>query len=133
MFPACFSSSDITTTSLLARVADAPDRLVAIIGDVQRPIFRYRHAHRPPPRIPLRRHEPSQKIFIDAGRVPVLQRYPNHFVTSARRSIPRSVLGGEQISALLLRALRAFIKRHPERSVAWLQEKISQHHLFLQL
>src|SRR5579864_2521416 len=87
MFPVCFSSSDIARTSF-PRIAHSPDRLVPIVGEVERSILCHRNAHRPAPRVSLRRDEPRYEILVHSARMSVLQRHANHFVTSARRSIP---------------------------------------------
>src|SRR5882724_2245821 len=97
-------------TSLLACVTHAPDSLITVVGDVERPVLPYCNTHRPAPRISLWRDEPGNKIFVDSARVPVLERYANHFVTPANRSIPRAVLAGEQIAAVFLGKLTAVVE-----------------------
>src|SRR5205823_3379269 len=109
-------------TSLLACVTHAPDSLITVVGDVERPVLPYRNTHRPAPRISFRRHEPGNKIFVDSARVPVLERYANHFVSSANCSIPRAMLGREQITAVFLRKLTAVVECQPQRCVVGLQQ-----------
>src|SRR6266699_5790374 len=55
-----------------------------------------------PQTCPLSTTNPSHEIFILSGRVSSqMQGYANQFVAHAHRSVPRSLLGGENISLIL--------------------------------
>jgi len=78
----------ITSAVLLAGVAQAPDRLVAIVGDVQRAVPADRDTHRTSPGLTLRRDKARKKIFVSPTGVTVLQWHTHDFVTRPNRVIP---------------------------------------------
>src|ERR1700730_6724240 len=61
-------------------VGDAPDRAVAIFADQERAGPGDGDADRAGPDGPVADHEAGQKILVFAGRLAVLQEYPDNFV-----------------------------------------------------
>src|ERR1700675_2108738 len=72
-----------------ARVADAPDRIRAVVGYEQRSVLSYGDADRPAPHVSIVDHKSSHKIFIlAAGPGCLVQRYADHFISGAHRPVP---------------------------------------------
>src|SRR5579863_969402 len=63
----------------------------------------------------------------------LLERYANHFIARTVGPIPRSMLGGEQISAIFFRELLAVVESEPQRRVMRLQQDIRHDGLGLHL
>src|SRR5579875_1704925 len=110
------SEQSSRATGLLL-IAHAPHRIRSIVRHHQRPVLRYRHAHRTPPAASIRQHEAGQKILVRSGCVPVFHERHNHFIAGAYRTIPRAMLGHEKLPAIFLWELLAFVECEAQRSV----------------
>src|SRR5579872_1423039 len=87
---------------LFACIGKPPDGLVAVIGEVQRSIFCHNYGHGPAPCVAVGRDKSGDEVFIHSTGMAVVQRNADDFITRAPRTIPRSVLGGEQIAVIFL-------------------------------
>src|SRR3984893_8855034 len=95
-----------------ARIADAPDGVRAVIGYQQRSVLSHGDADRPSPHVSIVDHKSGQKIFVLAtGPGCLVQRYTDHFISGAHRTVPRTVLGCENVSLIFGGELRAFVER----------------------
>ena len=59
--------------------------------------------------------KPDEEVLVFAGRLAVLHRHADDLVAGAAGPVPRAVLGGEGVVAVLLRELVAVVERHVER------------------
>src|ERR1700675_1300293 len=83
------------------RVADAPDGVRTVIGYQQRSVLSHGDPDRPPPHVLIVDHKSGDKIFVlAAGPGGLVQRYADHLISGAYRSVPRTVLGCENISLI---------------------------------
>src|SRR5579859_1128261 len=108
----------------LLSVAHVPDRVRAVIGHVHRTVLRNRNTDWPSPGLTFRRHEPGQEIFIHAAGLAFVQRDAHYFVARHHGPIPRSVLGGEQISLIFFRKLVPLVEGQSERRAVRLDQDI---------
>src|SRR6266700_6332197 len=103
---------------LLSGVANPPNGLGAVVGNQQRAIRSDRNADGAPPNVSIIHDESGHEILIFPARVTALmQRYSNHFISHADRSIPGSMLGGENIALVFRRELLAVVKSHFQRGI----------------
>src|ERR1700676_4935379 len=116
-----------------ARVTDTPDGVRTVIGYEERAVGRHGDADRASPDVAVVDHKTGDEILVLAtGLAGLMHRYSDHFVPGANGSVPRAVLGGEDIAAIFGGKLRTLIKDHFERSIVGLQENIGDDGLVFQ-
>jgi hypothetical protein len=87
-------------------VADEPDGVRTIIRYQQRSVLSLRDTNGPSPDVSVVDHKSCHKVFVlTVGPACVVQGYANHFISGAHRSIPRTVLGCENVSLIFGRKL----------------------------
>jgi hypothetical protein len=118
-------------TCLLPGVAHPPDGFRPLVGYQDRSVFRHGNSHRTSPHLALRGDESSEEILIHAAGFAFFQWNPDDFAAGTVRAIPRSVLGREQVAAILGRELRAGIERDSQRRAVRLDQNIRHDHLAL--
>src|SRR6202035_5600029 len=96
---------------LFTCVAHAPDGLVAVVGEIQRSVFCHHHRHRTAPSVAIWRYESGDEILVHPAGMAIVQRHADNLIARARGAVPRSMLGAEQIPAIVLRELSAVVER----------------------
>src|SRR5579864_4074094 len=109
-------SGNLGRPRCLTGIGNPPYGTVGIFGSQQRAVLVDGNADRAAPDRRIVDHEAGGEIFVRAGRRAVLRRHADDLVAGALGSIPRAVLGGENVAAVLGRKLRRVIERDAERS-----------------
>src|SRR4029077_5219377 len=117
----------------LARIVKAPDRAARILRHQEAAVLVDGDANWAAPRLRIIDDESGGEILIFAARHAVLHNDANDFVAGAFGAVPRTVLGGKNIAAVLGRKLRAVIERHAERSRMGRDEHVRDGDLVLQV
>src|SRR5580704_2558774 len=115
-------------------MTNTPYRARTIIAHQQRTIRRSRYTNRSSPDAFVVHDEPGKEVLILSARMTSLvQRHANDLVTGARRSVPGSMLGCEDVSFILRRELVAVVEGHLQRCIVRLQYDIRSDDLVLQV
>src|SRR5580693_6228334 len=99
----------------LTGIGYPPYGTAGIFRNQQCPVLVDGDADRAAPDLRIIDHEAGGEILVFARRRAVLHRHADDLVAGAFGAIPRAVLGGENIAAVLGRELRRVIERHAER------------------
>src|ERR1700733_563076 len=117
----------------LAGIGNAPDAAAGVFGNQQRAVLVHRNPDRAAPDFGIADHEAGGEIVIFAGRRAVFDDDADDFVAGAFGPIPRAMLGGENVAAIVRRELRGVIERHAERGGVRLDEDVGNGDLVLQV
>src|ERR1700722_16089336 len=86
---------------LFRGVCDAPDGIRSVVRHQQRSVGCHRRSYRPPPDFAVVERKASQEILVvAAGMACLVERNANHFIARARGTVPRTVLGGENVALI---------------------------------
>src|SRR6516225_9394787 len=132
----CLSRRD--EGSLLGRrrpagIGDAPDRAAAVLGNEQGAIPVDGHTDRPAPHRTVVDDKAGGEILVFAGRHTIFHNHANNFVAGALGEIPRTMLGGKDVAAIVRRKLRSVIDRYAERSRMRFDQNVGQRHLVFEV
>src|SRR5207245_1653166 len=111
--------------SARTRVCDPPDFAAAIVTHEKRAISEHEHTDRTSPYVAaaLVSHPAGDEIIVAAGRVPVVERNADDFVSSPQSSIPGAMKGHERAAAIFGWEHRAFVERDAEGGGVGLDEQ----------
>src|SRR5882724_4607294 len=75
--------------AIRARVADAPDRVRAVVAHQQRSVLSHRNPDGPTPDVSVVHYKSGQEIFVlAAGPARLVQRHADYFITDSHRPVP---------------------------------------------
>src|SRR5437016_6084346 len=95
------------------RVSDPVDGARLVVREEERPVRKLEEVDRPPPRA-LSVKEPFEEGLV-RDRLAPLQPDEHHAIADLPRAVPRTVLGDEDLTAVLRREHGAPVELHPQR------------------
>src|SRR6267142_5643828 len=114
-------------------MADAPDRAVAVLGDQQRAVMGDGDPDRASPDLAVIDDEAGDEILVFARRLAVLEADTNDLVAGPLRTVPRAMLRGEGVAAIVRRKIVSLVEGQSERGGVRLKQHIGDGHLVLEI
>ena len=112
---------------------DPPDRAAGILRHQQGAVMRNGHANGSSPHLGIADDKAGHEILVFAARRAVLETDANDLVARALRPVPRAMLGGEPVTAILRGERIGVIEHKPKRGRVSLDENVGSGDLALEI